>query len=469
MNTREYDILPFMNDRPLPEDYEQIQKENQTKDICKPILQAQSDTSMLKIFQNRKQLSWTAGINYRLVAPKKDFFQCPMDPITKEIASLTAIDGDPILLGTGGLDGVIDSNDENGRKTILPPETFCLSVNDPDPVFLQCVFSPEIDKCEAIRFWVFNCAFILSIIFIILAIIAHFIEPLLKNTALGTLSIGFLFNLLMTYIIMIISRLATFERETPPCVLIGYLQQYFYLSFFTWNNAIAIIIGQKLTTSRNRDSKKKQIICIIYAQGLPAVICVLTYIIDLFVPEEGPNRAYFPEMGVYSCYLGSERTAVRPHYFLSPEFLYVQGFQLLLLLINLTWFIRAAMFIVKNRTTVGESDVNKQKENYVIVLKLFIHMCSLWICEIITSAIAVEYGVIETCKLRFVLDSPNAFYGVLIFLFLIVGKKAVRKNLQETVSSWFSSSKEVNTEVGYSANGRSSDESKVTLSTRFKK
>ena len=39
--------------------------------------------------------------------------------------------------------------------------------------------------------------------------VAHFIEPLLKNTALGTLSIGFLFNLLMTYIIMIISRLAS--------------------------------------------------------------------------------------------------------------------------------------------------------------------------------------------------------------------------------------------------------------------
>lgn len=46
--------------------------------------------------------------------------------------------------------------------------------------------------------------------------VAHFIEPLLKNTALGTLSIGFLFNLLMTYIIMLISRLASKIEKFCP-------------------------------------------------------------------------------------------------------------------------------------------------------------------------------------------------------------------------------------------------------------
>ena len=36
---------------------------------------------------------------------------------------------------------------------------------------------------------------------------------------------------------------------------------------------------------------------------MPLVVCIITYVVDLSAPRNGSGRSY-PEMGVYSCYLG---------------------------------------------------------------------------------------------------------------------------------------------------------------------
>lgn len=60
-----------------------------------------------------------------------------------------------------------------------------------------------------------------------------------------------------------------------------------------------------------------------YAQGLPLVLCLLTYIVD---EHGGGHKDFLPNMAKYSCFLGQEYGKFQEYgYFKHPIFIYFQS------------------------------------------------------------------------------------------------------------------------------------------------
>jgi len=414
-------------------------------------------------------LDWEEDVNYILVGPQKQkppnplLFSCPLDDETGEPAVWVPDTNpdSPTLFSSGILHGVIDENVEtnaNGEFTLTQKDLgqYCVTyeedaINTEKITYGVCHFKTPSVGCEKTREIVFNTGFTISLIFIAMAIIAHLIEPQLRDSAFGKISICYLLNLFMAFAVVLHSRVADYKPETRSCIWIGYLQQYFFIAFFAWINAMAIFFRTSLGSMQRQSSQKKILIAAtIYAQGLPLVVCLITYGVDLHTPLQGQlgSRRSYPEMGVYSCYLGSVKEKTYGSYFTTPEFIYVQSFQLVLLVCNLVLFILSARTIIEVRANARPKqmtdNVNEIRElrwsNFVIVLKLYIYMVCVWMFEIVTSAIAAEYGTDASCTVRFILDTPNAFYGLIIFGVLVCSKQCVRRSLREKVTNAFRSS-----------------------------
>jgi len=419
--------------------------------------------------QENQPVSWNLGAEYMVIGPQhKDeiegnIFQCPIDDISESR---------PIWLETefhesrnlslhtdGYLRGALDHNhlgNPNATDDVkfldLQVDHFCVGFKKGEEQETQikvsyqnCHFEVQNNACEKARWTVFNIAFFVSIIFLIGAIIAHLIEPQLRDSTFGKISMMYLTNILLYFIFIVIDRFGDAERGSGGCIAIGYFQQYFNLGFFFWISAMAFFffVGLERLSPRTVSGSKKLFIALfVYAQGMPLLICIITVIVDEVrkyketYPKDYPDfdPHMYPEMGLFGCYLGYQQTGPRPSYFSTPEFLYVQMYQLIILLTNLGMFVKTAIYIVKTRKQARTGHESYHKENFLILIKLFVYMLCVWILEIVTSAIAAEHGINDTCPIRFVLDLPNAFYGVIIFLVLVCSKPPIRRSLRRKVS-----------------------------------
>jgi len=409
---------------------------------------------------------WNYGAEYMVIGPlhrdalaNQTLFQCSFDDKTNERPlwfELSPHESRNISLHTDGyLRGVVDHNHPYDHENIdsvkfvdVTVDNFCVGfrkgtkkLEQIDISYHNCHFAEQDNECEKARYKVFNIAFFISIVFLMVAIIAHMIEPQLRDSIFGKISIMYLTNILLHFIFLIIERLASLERETGGCIALGYLTQYFNLAFFFSISAMAFFFFVNLRQLRPRSgsgSKKMLKRLLIYAQGMPLLICIITAIVDevrKFKQYPGSDAHYFPEMGLYSCYLGYENIGPRPSYFTTPEFLYVQMYQLIILVTNLVMFVKTTVYIVMTRQearTLSDHE-HYHKENFLILIKLFVYMFCVWILEIVTSAIAAEHGINATCPIRFVLDITNAFYGVIIFLVMVWSKPLIRRSLCQRV------------------------------------
>ena len=63
-----------------------------------------------------------------------------------------------------------------------------------------------------------------------------------------------------------------------------------------------------------------------YAQGLPLLIVLMTLAVDSGRPRgcDAEDR-WYPNMGVYRCFLGDQRTNIHLNYIETADFLYFQG------------------------------------------------------------------------------------------------------------------------------------------------
>ena len=75
----------------------------------------------------------------------------------------------------------------------------------------------------------------------------------------------------------------------------------------------------------------------------------------------------------------------------------------------------------------------ERRKNVHMYGKIFFFVLCVWINEVVTSAIAITHGLDETCKIRFVLDTPNAFFGVILFFIMIFSKRRARNRVLESV------------------------------------
>jgi len=411
----------------------------------------------LKVYDNDKELIWEEGKDFVLVGPtdisdptiEHEIFSCPIDEVTQLPAYWLEIEPHVErklkLSSEGVLTGVLSHLHfgKNETKFVdVSLDNYCTSFSKGETdiasvKYGHCKYEKPPSQCEEVRRITFNICFILSIIFTTLAIAAHFIEPKLRDSVFGKISIMYLINLDLQYLIIVIQRFSDPVIGSTSCILFGYLLQYFYLSFFCWVNAMAFFFFYALENLRPKfmnDKNRLFVGMIIYAQGFPLLICIITAIVDAVRVGQNLSSSdshYFPEMGEYVCYLGYASAGhTRPSYFSTPEFIYVQVYQLLIIISNIAMFVKTALYIVKTRNEARNmgAQQNQNKENFLILAKLFVYMVCVWILEIVTSAIAAEKGIDESCVVRFILDFPNACYGIIIFLVLVCSKPPILKN-----------------------------------------
>jgi len=294
----------------------------------------------------------------------------------------------------------------------------------------------------------------ISVIFLVITLIIYVCEDSLKTSGLfHKITIAFILNLTICFIVVIdnfLQDLKEDRRETVLCKLSGYGVMYFFLSFFFWINTMSFSIYLKFTNmsvhSPSKSSERKKLMYYsLYAQGVPLLIVIITMSIDSSVirkelkPED---LIHYPNMGIYSCFLGAIKTASHQIYFGRPEFIYFQSFLLLIQISNLIFLgltvkyllegFRNKAKLTKTKTGGGESlweKFTRLKEQFGVIFKLFIIMGVPWIFELVTSVIAAESGYDKTCGIRLVLDLANLLAGILIFL-VTVSNKTVYSSLK---------------------------------------
>ena len=445
----------------------------------------------LDFFDEGKKLDLTSGKNYLLVAATDSrpdsgeyLFQCP----TENVEWIPGGDGCYTSVSLNKL-GTLVYKSGNTIEETYKAGKFCVTPSKSQTLtYGPCSSDNRIktSRCEEVRRIVFDTGFCLSIIFIILSIIAHLIENTLKKTMFGKVSLMYLLNMLGQFLSIMIDRWGGFQAcygsGYCPCEVLGYFLQYFNLSFFFSLHILAFYCYRTATTM-NAPSSLKAIRKLsewtdpsnssflkksfAYIQLVPMLIVLTTYGVDSvrkgrvdtfnstgnatdydyaadYDTGAGCNATNadpvfsrdisYPEMALYpgSCYLGYEKASGRPNYFITPEFIYVQSFQLFIIATNFIMFVLVIKTLV-TRTRAKTANENKYTEalkEFKVMLKLYFVMVFLWMFEIITSGIAADHGIIETCQQRFVLDLPNAFFGLLVFLVMVCSRPTVVKSLK---------------------------------------
>ena len=105
------------------------------------------------------------------------------------------------------------------------------------------------------------------------------------------------------------------------------------MSFNIWLKFTLMSMRSPSGKEENKKFKKY----FLYAQGMPLLITVITAIVDATAPRDGnaENSLHYPNMGVYSCFLGAVKTPEEQSYFGQPEFLYFQVFIMILQIANM--------------------------------------------------------------------------------------------------------------------------------------
>jgi len=238
---------------------------------------------------------------------------------------------------------------------------------------------------------------------------------------------GFLLNVLICYIFLCIHYSLNFYDHdiligTTFCKVLGYIIHHTFIAFFFWTSAMAFSIARTFSTmkqsSRSKTTTAKGLILnILYAQGIPVLITMTTFLMDSY----GPCDTTRPNMGKYQCFLGSEQFQ-GDSFFQSAEFLYYYLIVAIIIVTNLIFFTITGFSLCKHwyqMKNIQSSSGDGKTKQFWIVLKLSIIMGIPWICDIISAWLFFESGAQHTFAIRLCLDIINLLTGILIFTVLV--------------------------------------------------
>jgi len=433
--------------------------------------------------EEERILEWERNRDYILVAPGLGRtgngsvgFHCPagyggVTWAPEDIGDFNII-SDGSLRGSNLPDYEASEDGSVKRTSIWSPGTYCMIIGSPPDysdysedneetsedtsdkmklTFMHCHKPDEESWEETFSRRFHPTALSISIVFLFLTLIVYAFEEKLRQTLVGKITIGFLMNLACCFIIITDTIIkegdkSNDRRETFSCIISGYLIMYFFHAFFFWLNAMAFHIWLPFAPCRlpfaNISDKNRFLFCLCYAQGLPLIICGITAAVD----AAGRGKTYselqfYPEMGVYSCFLGSQKTSASRSYFTSPVFIYYQSVLILVQISNLVFLTMTWIQMCKAGDGQNQDGNIKdgKRQNFSLFMKLFFILGFHWTADLLSTALAVEHGWQETFYFQLFLDLVNLFSGVLIFLVLICNKPVlsrIQKRLcQDTASA----------------------------------
>jgi len=422
--------------------------------------------------KEKRMLDWERNKHYVFEAPQlgSKSFDCPKnskDSLVRQWAEQKR--GEYRILKDGSLQGVNlpDYASEGGLGTKNQSWAgghFCIVVGSPPDydsydyygsgvgedgefveTFMECYDTDPYNWCTEFTNDFHPVAIIISIVFLVMTLAAYGFEKSLRDHLHGKMTVVFLCNLTICFFVAALSWFEVAERGGGGCIFSGYLIQYFFLAFFFSLNAIALNIYlpfSKLSSSYQKVSETGRLIAfLIYAQGLPLLVCSLTAVIDATGPAKQSDRVTRPNMGVYRCFLGAEYRQPARSYFVQPDFIYFHSVIILLQVSNL---ILLGLTIAHLMVTRDGGGTKRQiiVTNFGRFAKLFIILGFYWTGDILSTALALEYGQEKTCGFRIFADLTGLFSGVLLFVVLVCNKQ-VLSTLCRNRCSWLSPEREL--------------------------
>jgi len=291
----------------------------------------------------------------------------------------------------------------------------------------------------------YPAAIFISCFFLLVTAIIYCILQDLRSILFGKLTLGFLCNAFVCYFFLGINYSLNLKENkeflnTNFCIILGYIIHHTFIGFFFWTSAMAINITHKfsniLVSTQGENQKKGLTLNILYAQGLPIIITTVTALIDAY----GSCDAILPNMGRYSCFLGSEFNPNPSIFISSPEFLYFYSIIIIIMISNLICFIITGYFLTSHRSTVRNMQTSNDDnlwKHINVVVKIFFIMGIPWTLDVISAAIENQHGGGgKTFAVRVALDILNLLTGLVIFLVLIC-KKTVFNKIDKKFSTIF--------------------------------
>eukprot|EP00090_Calanus_glacialis_P002050 TRINITY_DN11541_c0_g1_i1.p1 TRINITY_DN11541_c0_g1~~TRINITY_DN11541_c0_g1_i1.p1 ORF type:complete len:543 (+),score=121.00 TRINITY_DN11541_c0_g1_i1:168-1796(+) len=273
-----------------------------------------------------------------------------------------------------------DYYDEYEQNTSSPETSTTIPERIIRPLYSVC-YEVEAEKGEYFTGIFYPAAIFISCIFILFTIIIYVVLHDLRSNLFGKITLGFLCNVFVCYLFLGIHYSLDLKGnkdylDTPFCKFLGYITQHSFIAFFFWTNAMAINITKKfsniLVSSNDGSQKKALILNMLYAQGVPLLITLVTALIDTY----GSCDSILPNMGRYTCFLGAE---FNPNimFIFTPEFVYFYLIISVIMISNLICFLITGYFLTSHWSTVRNMQTSNGDNLWVhimVVLKLFLIM-----------------------------------------------------------------------------------------------
>lgn len=235
--------------------------------------------------------------------------------------------------------------------------------------------------------------------FVLVTIIIYLVLRDLRTQLFGKLTLGFLINVFFSFLLTGIHYSLNLKNNSHLlggsfCWILAYLIHHFFLAFFFWLSAMSINITSiwintfnpinLLSADKiNADLLKN----IIFAQGIPLLISLITFLVDRY----GKEDMILPNMGKYSCFIGSI-SGSETHFLTSPKFLYFYLIISLVMIANLICFIITGGNLTKRWHQRRGLSTQQNHSGHVIILgKLFVIMGVPWVGDIVSASLAHTY------------------------------------------------------------------------------
>jgi len=268
---------------------------------------------------------------------------------------------------------------------------------------------------------------LISAILILITIICYLTVGTMRKTLFAKITLGFLINVFICYTLLAIEYnhlLGDDYRDflyTKVCKVLGYIIHHTFIALFFWMSAMAFNIAKSLSTMKivrnSKSSFKSFSMYFLFAQGIPLLFTIFIVLMDIFKPN-----VPLPNVGEYSCFIGSEYVEGKS-FFTTSVFFYYYLIVLVIITFNIICFLVTAFNLSRHwqamkdiKTTSGSDG---RVEHFTIIIKLSVIMGVPWILDVISAGLQYSSDSPRTYPVRVALDILNLLTGVLIFLSLI--------------------------------------------------
>ena len=264
-----------------------------------------------------------------------------------------------------------------------------IKYEDIKTTYSVCYTEGDLEDVDVEDYPVYPGLIFISDIFVFLTLAVYLSLAEVRNNTFGRITIGFLINVFLSFLFNGIHysldlnnsfKTTTSHLDTVGCALLGYLIQHTLVASFFWMSAMSINITRTMLNSfkeiKSSNPIKTLIINFAYAQGSALFVSLVTVIMDT---HGNPNDHVIPNIGKFSCWLGSEyRVDEIVSFNRTPEFLYYYLIIIFIILINTICFLRTGFSLFSHwwqMRGLAQGSINELFKTQVVTLaKLFIIM-----------------------------------------------------------------------------------------------